>query len=223
MAIRGQVAIAGRRSPDETPVAQTEVIVRIPNVRRIVSLAVALVALVAAGMLAAPEPPPKPTPAMKPLPDGQRDFDFLIGKWKYHLKRLQNPLTGSTSWIELDGTGVCRPIWNGNAQIDELDVDGPSGHIRGLTLRLYNPESRQWNLNWANASNGTLGVPTIGSFKDGVGEFFDQEAYNGRTILVRYRWTGAKTDSPHFEQSFSDDGGKTWEVNWITDQVRVKE
>ena len=52
---------------------------------------------------------------MKPLRDGQRDFDFLLGKWKYHLKRLVNPLTGSTQWIEFDGTGVCRPIWNGNA------------------------------------------------------------------------------------------------------------
>lgn len=189
-------------------------------------LAPALAAILSASpafLVAAPEPAPKVTPAMAPLRDGQHDFDFLLGKWKYHLKRLQNPLTGSTSWIEFDGAGNCRPIWNGNAQIDELDVNGPSGHVQGLTLRLYNPESRQWNLNWANAKDGTLGVPTIGSFKDGVGEFFDQETYRGRTILVRYRWTGATSSSPHFEQSFSDDGGKTWEVNWITDQVRVKE
>lgn len=196
---------------------------RIPDIGRIGFFALALVVTGGNPVQAAPETAPKPTPSMKPLPDGQRDFDFLIGKWKYHLKRLQNPLTGSTSWIEFDGTGVCRPIWNGNAQIDELDVDGPTGRIQGLTLRLYNPESRQWNLNWANAANGRLDVPTIGSFKDGVGEFFDQETYKGRTILVRYLWTGTKTDSPHFEQSFSDDGGKTWEVNWITDQVRVKE
>lgn len=201
----------------------TEVVVGITDIGRIGLFALAIVVSGGTPVQAAPEPAPKPTPSMKPLPDGQRDFDFLIGKWKYHLKRLQNPLTGSTSWIEFDGTGVCRPIWNGNAQIDELDVDGPTGRIQGLTLRLYNPQSRQWSLNWANAANGRLDVPTIGSFKDGVGEFFDQETYKGRTILVRYRWTGTKTDSPHFEQSFSDDGGKTWEVNWITDQVRVKE
>jgi len=198
--------------------------VRTRTAGRIGFLVLAIVAVAASGTSpaeAAPEPPPKPTPAMKPLRDGQRDFDFLIGKWRYHLKRLQNPLTGSTTWIEFDGTGVCRPIWNGNAQIDELDVNGPTGRVQGLTLRLYDPQSRQWNLNWANASNGRLDVPTIGSFQDGVGEFFDQEAYRGRTILVRYRWTGTTTNSPHFEQSFSDDGGKTWEVNWITDQVRV--
>jgi len=108
--------------------------------RRIAVVGLAVATLFSAGSTSA-QAPPKPTPALAPLPDGQRDFDFLIGKWKYHLKRLQNPLTGSTSWIEFDGTGVCRPIWNGNAQIDELDVNGPTGHIQGLTLRLYNPES----------------------------------------------------------------------------------
>ena len=194
--------------------------------RRPGSALLMLLALLAAGgtiVQAAPDPTPKPAPELPALPDGQRDFDFLIGKWKYHLKRLENPLTGSKSWIEFDGTGVCRPIWNGNAQIDELDVNGPSGHVQGLTLRLYNPQSRQWNLNWANAKDATLGVPTIGSFKNGRGEFYDQETYRGRTILVRYEWTRTTTDSPHFEQSFSDDGGKTWEVNWITDQVKAKD
>jgi hypothetical protein len=165
---------------------------------------------------AAPTPP-----ALKPLRDGQRDFDFLIGKWKYHLRRLENPLTGSTKWIEFDGTGECRPIWNGRAQLDTLDVNGPTGHIEGLTLRLYNPESRQWSLYWANAAKGTVDIPTVGSFADGKGEFYDQEPFKGRMIFVRYVWSGTTTKSPHFEQSFSDDGGKTWEVNWITDQVRV--
>jgi hypothetical protein len=160
-------------------------------------------------------------PAMKPLRDGAHDFDFLLGRWKYHLKRLENPLTGSTSWIEFDGSGECRPIWSGKAQLDTLDVNGPTGHIEGLTLRLYDPESRQWSLYWANAARGRLDAPTIGSFKDGRGEFYDQESYRGRTILVRYVWTGTTSKSPHFEQSFSDDGGKTWEVNWITDQSRV--
>lgn len=196
----------------------------IDRIRRAASLAVPLVLLCVAGSApatASPEPTPPAPPALPTLRDGQRDFDFLIGKWKYHLKRLQNPLTGSTTWVEFDGTGTCRPIWKGNAQIDELEVDGPSGHIQGLTLRLYDPESRQWNLNWANAAKGVLETPTIGSFRDGVGEFFDQETYRGRTILVRYRWTKTTTASPHFEQSFSEDGGKTWEVNWITDQVRT--
>jgi hypothetical protein len=163
-----------------------------------------------------------PTP---PAPrNGQHDFDFLIGTWKYHLSRLEHPLSGSTKWLEFEGTGVCLPVWNGRAQLDQLDADGPSGHIEGLTLRLYNPESHQWSLNWANSKTGTLAVPTIGSFnaKNGRGEFYDQETFNGRMILVRYVWSDITPTSARFEQSFSDDGGKTWEPNWITTQTRVE-
>jgi hypothetical protein len=154
--------------------------------------------------------------------DGQHDFDFEIGVWKTHLKRLLHPLTGSTSWVELDGTSVVRKIWNGRANLVELETDAASGHLEVLSLRLYDPQARQWSLNTANAKSGTLSVPTIGEFKDGRGEFFDQESFNGRTILVRNVWSDITADSCRFEQSFSEDGGKTWEVNWIAVDTRVK-
>jgi len=159
------------------------------------------------------------------LRDGQHDFDFAIGNWKFHLKKLEHPLTGSTTWVELDGTSSCRKIWDGRANIDEVEVNNPEKHlhIQGLTLRLYNPESHQWSLYWANAAKGALGLPpVIGQFKNGRGEFYDQEDFNGRAIFVRYVWSDITPTSAHFEQSFSDDGGKTWETNWITDQTRVK-
>jgi len=151
--------------------------------------------------------------------DGQRDFDPLIGSWKFHLKRRMNPLTGSNTWVEFDGTGVCRKIYDG-ASIDQVDLDGPTGHIEGLTLRVYNPQSHQWRLYWANKKIGILDPPQVGQFKDGHGQFFAQDTINGKTILIKFDWTNLNA-TPHFEQSFSDDGGKTWEVNWITDQTRV--
>lgn len=154
--------------------------------------------------------------------DGQHDFDFEIGTWRSHLWRLQHPLSGSNTWVEYDGTSIVRKVWDGRANLVELEVDGPAGHIEGLSLRLYNPESHQWNLNYANSSGGTLSQPAIGEFKNGRGEFFDQEPFNGRTILVRFVISDIKPDSCRFEQSFSDDGGKTWEVNWITIDERLK-
>jgi hypothetical protein len=152
---------------------------------------------------------------------GENDFDPLIGSWKYLLKRRMNPLTGSTTWVDLEGTGVCYKLWNGRAQLDTIEVDGPTGHIEGLTLRLFNPQSRQWRLYWANSKDGAVAVPQIGQFKNGHGEFYAQDDLNEKNIFVRYDWTKLETDSPHFEQSFSDDGGKTWEVNWVTDQTRL--
>jgi hypothetical protein len=155
--------------------------------------------------------------------DGQHDFDFEIGTWKTHLTRLQHPLTGSTAWIEYEGTSVVRKVWNGRANLVELNVDGAAGRIHGLSLRLYNSKSHQWSINYANGKDGVLGQPTIGEFKNGRGDFYDQEPFDGKIILVRNVWSDITATSCHFEQAFSEDGGKTWEVNWIATDTRLKE
>src|SRR5688572_1233518 len=154
--------------------------------------------------------------------DGQHDFDWEIGTWKTHLKRRVHPLTGSNEWVEYEGTTVVRKIWDGRANLVELEVEGPAGRIEGLSLRLYNPESRQWSLNFASSSGGTMFVPTIGEFRQGRGEFYNQETLDGRAILVRFVISDVTPDSARFEQSFSDDGGKTWEANWIAEDVRIE-
>jgi hypothetical protein len=155
------------------------------------------------------------------LRDGSHDFDPLLGAWKYHLRRRLNPLTGSNTWVDYEGNGTCRKIYDG-AQIDQLIADGPAGHIEGLTLRTYNPQSHQWRLYWASKNKRVLDPPQVGEFKDGVGEFYAVDTVNNKTILIRFRWTNMNT-TPHFEQSFSPDGGKTWEVNWITDQIHLSD
>ena len=155
--------------------------------------------------------------------DGQHDFDYEIGSWKIHLKKRLHPLTGSDTWVDFDGTSVTRKVWDGRANFEEFETDGAAGHIEGLTLRLYSPQTHLWSIFWANSKDGILGVPAMtGQFKNGRGEFYDQELYEGRPIYVRFIWSEITPNSAHFEQSFSTDGGKTWEVNWITDQTRVK-
>jgi len=155
--------------------------------------------------------------------DGQHDFDFEIGSWKTHVSRLLHPLTGSTTWVEYDGTTVVRKVWNGRANLVELVADSSAGHFEALSLRLYNPQSHQWSLNFANSKGGSLSQPTIGEFKNGRGEFFDQETLDGRAILVRFVISDITPNSCRFEQAFSDDGGKTWEINWVATDTRVNE
>ena len=169
---------------------------------------------------AAPGTSLQQTPAQR---DGQHDFDFEIGTWKTQLRRLLNPLTGSTTWVAYEGTTVVRKVWNGRANLVELSADGPAGHFEGLSLRLYNPKSRQWSLNFANVNGGVLTQPAIGEFKNGRGEFYGQETFNGRAIFVRFVISDITPSSCRFEQAFSDDGGKTWEVNWIATDTRVKD
>jgi hypothetical protein len=153
--------------------------------------------------------------------DGQHDFDFEIGTWKTHLERLEHPLSGSTRWIPYDGTTIVRKVWNGHANLVELVAEGPGGRFEGLSLRLYNPESGQWSLNFANARSGVLARPTIGGFEDGRGEFYNQDEFEGRAILVRFVIAPIDADTIRFEQAFSNDGGKTWEVNWVATDTRA--
>jgi hypothetical protein len=116
---------------------------------------------------------------------------------------------------------VVREVWDGRANLVKLQADGPAGRIAALSLRLYNPRSRQWSLDFANSKSGALSQPTIGEFKNGRREFFDQESFNGRAILVRFVISGIRPNSCRFEQAFSEDGGKTWEANWIATDARV--
>ena len=162
-----------------------------------------------------------PAPATAQIRDGQHDFDFEIGTWKTHLRRLQKPLTGSTTWVEYEGTSVVRSILNGRANLVELVVNGPAGRIEALSLRLYNAQSGQWSLNFAGAGSGSLALPAVGEFRNGRGEFYNQEMFNGKAILVRFVISDVTPTSCRFEQAFSADGGKTWEVNWIATDTRV--
>lgn len=174
------------------------------------------------GLLAAATATAQQLPATTDQRDGQHDFDFNIGTWNTHIQRLQQPLTGSKSWVQLNGTVTVHGIWGGRAQYEEIEADGPTGHFEGMTLFLYNPDSHQWTQTYAGSSTGSLTPSLAGEFKDGRGQLFTQEQYAGRSILVRTVWSDIKPDSHHFEQSFSDDGGKTWEPNFVATLTRAR-
>lgn len=155
--------------------------------------------------------------------DGQHDFDFLFGRWKVHCRRLLHPLTGSNQWVEFDGTNIVHPMWSGRATVDEFEADAPSGHVEGMTIRTYNSKAHQWSIYWSSQANGTVDFPPmVGAFRNGRGEFYDSEMYNGRAIFVRFVWTINSRGSCHWEQAFSADGGRTWETNFIWDLMPEK-
>ena len=165
--------------------------------------------------------PPSSPPAAAAQRDGSHDFDWDIGAWQTHQRRRLHPLTGSTTWVDYHGTDVVKKLWNG-ANTGMIEADGPAGHLEIFTIRLYNPDSHQWGITFTNPAAGTLAPILTGEFKDGRAEFYDQEPYQGRQILVRFAITSFTADTCRFEQSFSADGGKTWEVNFIVTETRMK-
>jgi hypothetical protein len=153
--------------------------------------------------------------------DGRNDFDFLIGTWRVHHRTLKKRLNGSTDWEEFDGDTVDRKILNGLGNMDENLIHSKKGPVHAISLRLFNPESREWSIYWSTDVTGTLDVPMIGGFKDGRGEFYSQEVFEGRHIYNRFIWSKITANSCQWEQAFSEDGGKTWETNWIMEFERV--
>jgi hypothetical protein len=155
--------------------------------------------------------------------DGAHDFDFLIGNWKAHVRRLPDRLNGSDTWDVYDGISNHKTLLDSNANFEEFEVDSPEKHlhIKAQTLRLYNPDSRQWSIYLLDLDKGEItSSPVVGQFTGSRGEFYHQENFKGRVILVRYVWLNISPRSARMEQSFSPDGGKSWEVNWICELSR---
>jgi len=155
--------------------------------------------------------------------DGSHDFDFLIGNWKAHVRVLPDRLTGSTAWVEYDGISNHKKLLDSNANFEEFDAYSAQLKKRnkGQTLRLYNPVTHQWSIYLVDVDKGTLDLPpVIGQFMGNRGEFYNQDTFKGRAIYVRYVWLNISPKSARMEQSWSADGGKTWEVNWICELSR---
>ncbi|BCW89114.1 hypothetical protein sos41_22690 [Alphaproteobacteria bacterium SO-S41] len=154
--------------------------------------------------------------------DGQKDFDFEIGTWTTKVQVLTNPLSGAPAeWAQFEGTSIVRPLLDGRANFVELSIASADGKIEGGSLRLYNPKTRQWNVNYASLGNGTLTAPIYGAFDGaGKGTFYGQDTLDGRVIMVRFVITQASKDEVKFEQAYSADGGMTWATNWIAVDTR---
>jgi hypothetical protein len=154
--------------------------------------------------------------------DGSHDFDFARGEWHTHVTRVLDPFSGGTHTVTMEGTKTARPVWGGRAWLEEIEADGPEGHWEGATFFLYNSKSGQWSQAYIDSASGEIEPPTIGSFKDGRGEFFATETYKGQMVLVRGVWSDITTDSHRYEIDYSQDGGRTWVAAFKAYLTRLK-
>ena len=156
-----------------------------------------------------------------PQQDGRTDFEFLVGTWRIRHRRLTERLKGANSWEEFEGRSVARQVLAGLGNLDEITMDQAAGRLHGITLRLYDPTSRQWSIHWADSAHGTLDSPMVGGFEAGRGEFFAQETFAGKRVFSRFIWSNITDASCRWEQALSADGGTTWETNWIMEFDRL--
>lgn len=158
-----------------------------------------------------------------PQHDGAHDFDFIIGDWKAHVRRLPDRLNGSHTWVEYEGISNHHKLLDTNANLEQFDVTSTDKkqHIKAQTLRMYNPQTHQWIIYGLDLDNGELdpAAPVVGQFQGNRGVFYNRTTWNGRVVLVRWVWVNVSPHAAHMEQAFSPDG-QHWEVNWICDLSR---
>lgn len=177
----------------------------------------AVLALLIAGTVAAS--PSLVTPTSR---DGHGDFNFLFGRWHTHYRILRKRLAHDNTWDRCEGDALVTPFWQGfgNLEVGTLRCPPPRGYVESMTLRTYSGDTHQWSLYWGTKKIGLAMPPQLGHFNaNGIGEFFVPDTFNGRPVVVRYRWSTVK-GLPHFEQAYSPDGGATWETNWICDYTK---
>jgi hypothetical protein len=154
---------------------------------------------------------------------GLHSFDFLIGQWQVHPRRLKERLANSHEWMEFEGTLTTRPLTDGWANVGDKVFKMPRGDVRGVSLRSYDPKTGQWAVGWLDARNpsANLDPPIKSQFQNGVGTFYSDDTVQGKSIRVRVTWSHITSTSARWEQAFSPDAGKTWETNWISEFHRV--
>ena len=152
--------------------------------------------------------------------DGRHDFDFYHGHWHVRNERLKQRLAGSDDWETFEATQRCRPLLDGIGNLDDFVTEW-SGGFRGMTLRLFDLQSRQWRIYWASSRSGVLEPPVMGRFENGVGTFLGNDTHEGRPVLVRFVWSDIIADTAHWQQAFSTDEGVSWETNWHMWMTRI--
>ena len=152
----------------------------------------------------------------------KNDFDFLTGHWTVHNRKLKTRLNGCTDWMEFGASQEMFKVLNGAGNIDFFRSESDGQPFEGMTLRLFNPQTKLWSIYWADSNLVTLDKPVAGSFENNIGRFYSKDVFNDKEILVTFCWDASHHDKPVWSQAFSDDNGKTWEWNWYMYFDRIK-
>ena len=179
--------------------------------------------LLAASLMSGPAIAATPAAGETAMQDHAHDFDFLVGKWKVHHRRLKERLAGSHDWVEFEGTSELWLTMGGHGTVDDNFIGLPGGAYRAMGTRGYDPKTQTWAIWWLDGRDPhTVGAPVMGNFQNGIGTFEGDDTFNGKPIKVRFTWSRITAKTAHWEQAFSPDGGKSWEMNWAMDFTRAE-
>lgn len=157
---------------------------------------------------------------------GKQDFDFLVGSWTINNRRRTHALYPDSDgvWEKFEANHIGEKYLDGKVIIDHFEGTFPDGEIRkGMTIRSYDDEKKQWSLLWLDNRNSPDLKPLVGTFEDGIGQFNQViEAPEGKPLHVRFTWDEITEGRARWQQAFSFDLGETWDTNWVMEFTKQR-
>ena len=112
--------------------------------------------------------------------DPQHDFDFFVGRWRIENQRLRHRLQESDDWEHFEASQEMRLLPGGIGNYDDFLAPCWRPGFVGMSLRLFNPQTKLWSIYWSDSNTGTLDKPVVGSFENKVGHFFSKDVFGGK-------------------------------------------
>ena len=143
--------------------------------------------------------PPNPCAAVQ-----QGQFNFWVGDWDLTWPGKNAGETGH-------GTNSIKRIMDGC--VVQENFSGQAAHLRGTSVSTFDTNAGKWKQTWVDNEGGYLDF--VGEFKDGQ-MILQREATGpgGAKFLQRMVWKNITANEFDWSWESSQDGGKTWQVNW---------
>lgn len=143
------------------------------------------------------------------------EFDFWVGKWDLTWKDSDGTIAkGSNNIIKiLDGKVI---------QENFEAFTGQLAGFKGTSISVYNPNNKSWHQAWADNQ---------GSYYNFIGEIDgDRKIFKTlsrkegeKEIILRMVFHHISNDSLTWDWERTEDGGKSWTLNWSIDYVKVSQ
>jgi len=140
-------------------------------------------------------------------------FDFWVGKWE-------------ASWTETDGkigkgTNTITKILDNTVIQENFKIEeGTSKGYLGTSISVYNPQKKKWHQGYADNQGAYFNL--VGE-REGDKRIFKTETVTqgDKQIILRMVFYDIKENSMMWDWESTEDGGKTWKLNWRINYKRT--
>lgn len=148
-----------------------------------------------------------------------RAFDFWLGDWELEQRIWSGngnhfePYPAENQVRLIQDGGALVENFAGRARFFWLGMEEPAP-FRGVSVRVYYPEAREWRIFWMDTLDPKFGPPFSGDFSGDVGEFLLTDRPDG-IPPSRMRFERQIDGSVDWQLALRTPDGESWQPLWF--------